>query len=31
MLVNAFYHDHEEYIWFMFGDLYYFQDNFQIV
>ena len=31
MLVNATYHDHQEYIWFMVGDLNHFIDNVQIV
>ena len=31
MLSNATYHDHQEYIGFMGGDLNHFQDNLQIV
>ena len=31
MLVNESYYDHQEYTWFMGGDLHHFEDNFQIV
>ena len=31
LLINASYHDYKKYLWFMGGDLDYFQDNLQIV